>query len=248
LTFGPDPFVSIPASLRAMPGDTVTVPVTIDDASGLEAVDLSIGYDTALLELVAVRPGAVTAGATLVMGPLTPGGSLTAGLVLASPLTSSRGGSLLELDYRVRPGAPSGPTPIDLQQVSLNEGWLVLTPTPVAGSDATDGLVTIVSASAPSTASETRAVSPMPRAIPGSAVTIRHGVRAPEGTPAGLVDLSGRVRSEDVASPTFRAASPWVSAFLLEVAASGADDPNREIRVELGEAPQVLAAVEALPA
>jgi hypothetical protein len=56
------------------------------------------------------------------------------------------GGSLLEVDYRIKPTAAVGPVLIDLRQVSLNEGGLVLTPTLVAGPDPTDGVITIVSA------------------------------------------------------------------------------------------------------
>jgi hypothetical protein len=190
LTFGPDPFVSLPTTLSATPGSIVTVPLTIDDARGLEALDVQIGYDPAALEVVAVRPGTVTAGATLIKGPPT-SGTLTVGAVLGAPRAEAGGGTLLEIDLRVKPTAPLGGTPIDLRRVSLNEGWLVLTPTPVAGPDPTDGQLTVV---------------PAPRLLARSELGDVHQARS---------------------------ARRWIRPFLLELAAVGADDPNREIHIAL---------------
>jgi hypothetical protein len=152
---GRDPLVSLPTTLQAAPGGMVTVPVTIDDALGLEAGDLVLGWDTSQLEVVAVRTGTVTAGATLMThqpAPTTDGGLLHVGLVLRAPRPGSGGGSLLEVDYRVAPIAEAGPIALDLRQVTLNEGGLVLTPLPVPGPDPTDGRITVVNAAAPALA------------------------------------------------------------------------------------------------
>ncbi|MCM8594071.1 cohesin domain-containing protein [Accumulibacter sp.] len=145
---GADPYVHIPTNLSGIPGSVITVPVLIDDAVGLEAADLRLVYDPALLEVVAVRAGLVTTGATIVTNP-TPAdsatGALTVGLALTTPRPAG-GGSLLEIDFRIRPTATSGATALNLTRVSLNEDGLVLTPQPVPGPDGSDGLLTILGA------------------------------------------------------------------------------------------------------
>ena len=148
---GLDPAVNIPTTLSGAPGGTVTVPVSIDNAAGLESADLQIAYDSAKLDLLAVRAGTVTGGATLLTSPIDPttaAGALTVGLALTTP-HGPGSGSLLEMDLRIKPNAPGGPTSLDLKSVSLNEGGLVVTPTPVAGLDQTDGVITILSGNSP---------------------------------------------------------------------------------------------------
>ncbi|MCB1967173.1 MAG: cadherin-like domain-containing protein, partial [Candidatus Accumulibacter sp.] len=145
---GPDPYVHIPTDLSGTPGSVLTVPVLIDDAVGLESVDLRLAYDPALLEIVAVREGSATNGATIITNPApasNANGTLVVGLALTNPRPAG-GGSLLEIDFRIRPTAASGSTALNLTQVSLNEDGLVLTPLPVPGQDGSDGLLTIRSA------------------------------------------------------------------------------------------------------
>jgi hypothetical protein len=147
-TIGLDPLVNIPTTLSATAGSTVTVPVNIDNADGLELVDLQIGYDPAVIDVLGVRAGTVTSGAMLVTNPTDPAnatGTIAVGLVLPTP-DGPGGGSLLEVDYRLKPSAPAGPVLLDLRQVSLNEGVYVLTPTPIPGPDPTDGLITVMPA------------------------------------------------------------------------------------------------------
>jgi hypothetical protein len=49
----------------------------------------------------------------------------------------------LEIDFRIKPGIFPTITAMDLQRVSLNEGQLELTYTPVPGPDVTDGSIAI---------------------------------------------------------------------------------------------------------
>jgi glucose/arabinose dehydrogenase len=242
LVFGPDPFVSMSTTASASPGGTVTVPVTIDEALGLEAVDLRIGYDPTLLEVVAVRPGAVTAGATMVRGPVTPG-SLVVGLVLGSARTAAGGGSLLEVDYRVKPTAAAGVAALDLQQVSLNEGYLVLTPLPVPGPDPTDGAITVVATvTLPATMQEVTARLPVasPRALPDHP-------RPGEGKTPAIIDWSAPVQTVAPAPVALqvprsaRSDTVWTRRFLLEVALAPSDDANQALRVGLVGVPEVQA-------
>ena len=142
---GADPYVHIATDLTGAPGSMITVPVLIDDAVDLEAADLRLSYDATLLEVVAVRAGSVTTGATIITNP-TPAsnatGTLTVGLALTTPRPAG-GGSLLEIDFRIKPTATSGATALNLTQVSLNEDGLVLSPLPVPGHDGSDGILTI---------------------------------------------------------------------------------------------------------
>src|SRR5206468_604719 len=81
------------------------------------------------------------------------------GIVLysATPISTSVGGSLVTIDFHVRPGAPVGPTPINLAAsvnpngqgviataIDDNQGPLTLHPVPTnATDDAVDGLVLV---------------------------------------------------------------------------------------------------------
>src|SRR3989442_6895411 len=143
LVTGADPFVNIPTTLSGTPGSTVTAPIMIDNAAGLESVDVRLTYNASLLDVLAVRTGSVTAGATLLTNLNVPG-VITAALALTTPRTAGAG-SLIEIDYRIKSTATPGLTALNLTQVSLNEDGLVLTPAPVAGPDPTDGSITIVS-------------------------------------------------------------------------------------------------------
>jgi Ca2+-binding RTX toxin-like protein len=141
-----DPLVNIPTTLSGTPGSTVPVPVHIDNAAGLEAVDLQLAYETAVLELssTGVRKGTLTNDSTLIVNL-----DEAAGIVrVALALTAARppgDGTLVEFDYQISPTALPGTTRLDLQGVSLNEGALVLSPIPLPGLDPTDGLITVFS-------------------------------------------------------------------------------------------------------
>ena len=149
ITMGADPYVHIPTTLTGTPDNIVTVPVMIDDAVGLESVDLKLTYDPSVLEVAAVRTGRVTSGGTLVTNPTPPTnatGAITVGLALTTPRPAG-GGSLIDIDFHVKSTAiPGTTTGLNLTQVSLNEDGLVLTPAPTPGLDPTDGLIAIRSA------------------------------------------------------------------------------------------------------
>jgi hypothetical protein len=146
-----DPRVNLSPIITGSPGDTLTVPVQIDEAGGAEAVDLQLSWDPAVLQVLAVRPGVGGRGATLISNSLESAaatGRLAVGLALDAPLGPG-GRSLLEIDFRIRPTASLGATLLDLRQVRLNEGSLLLTPTPVPGPDPTDGWLIVAEPEAP---------------------------------------------------------------------------------------------------
>jgi len=125
---GPDPLMSVP-NLTVVPGGRVRVPVLLDDATGLQAADISLQYDTSLLDLT---------GADVSLGVLTAGWTLTANVddaagevrlwVYSTNILAGGSGSLVELEFEVPADAQPGQTAIDLLDSSmLNEGRLVLT-------------------------------------------------------------------------------------------------------------------------
>jgi voltage-gated potassium channel Kch len=54
---GPDPLVNIPTALTGLPGATVTVPVNVDNAAGIEAADIVLKFDPNVLTFVAAHAG-----------------------------------------------------------------------------------------------------------------------------------------------------------------------------------------------
>ncbi|MFA6133899.1 MAG: CARDB domain-containing protein [Phycisphaerae bacterium] len=125
---GPDPLMSVP-NLTAVPGGRVSVPVLLGDATGLQAADICLRYDTSLLDLT---------NADVSLGTLTPGWTLTTNVddaagevrlwVYSTNILAGGSGSLVELNFQVSAGALPGQALLDLADTSsLNEGHLVLT-------------------------------------------------------------------------------------------------------------------------
>ncbi|HXG09446.1 MAG TPA: PQQ-dependent sugar dehydrogenase [Gemmataceae bacterium] len=148
---GPDPLLSLPANLRARPGDTVTVPINLDPSDGLQSLDLALAYDADRLELAAVEPGTLTGDFDLFQTNPQPGTLRAALARLAGPIAGRGAGSVLEVVFRIRSDAPPGPAVINLLEelaptrTWLNEGGLVLTPAPSdAAGDLLDGQIIVL--------------------------------------------------------------------------------------------------------
>ena len=136
---GPDPVVSAPAETPVQAGGSAVLSLTIDQAAGLQALDLSVGYDAAMLNLTPsdLTAGSLLAGApapwTLVTNRDEQSGKLVVTAYSTQPLPAG-GGELLRLTTRPAAGVTAGSSPVDLEG-SLNEGQLTLTPV--------DGRVTV---------------------------------------------------------------------------------------------------------
>lgn len=147
---GPDPLLSIPRNLQGRPGDTLVVPVNLDISAGLESVDLAISYDARRLEVVEVGRGSLTEDFDLMLVNRTKG-TIRVGLGRTAGAISDRGsGSVLRITFRIRSGAATGRTIINLLEkvgtttTQLNEGALDLNPDPSnRAGDALDGVVRI---------------------------------------------------------------------------------------------------------
>lgn len=140
---GPDPLLSIPDDLTAEPGDALTVPIQLDDATGLEGADVVLQYDTNVFDLTAqnIKTGDLLDGWSLVANVNEPSGTVKIIMYNTTPHTGG-GGTIVSMNVDVSTDAYSGPSVIDLQESSeLNEGALVLT--------LDDGTVTIINGKEP---------------------------------------------------------------------------------------------------
>ncbi|MDM4019172.1 cohesin domain-containing protein [Roseiconus lacunae] len=140
--------VDIPDDLTAAPAATVSVPVNIDDATGVRGAEIRLEFDPDLLELNQddVTAGEIWDGAsdTQVTVNIDQATGSVVIFVSASAAITSGEGSLVELNFSVADTATIGDTSdLDLTSVVLNEGQVAVSPAPISGSDQTDGVLTI---------------------------------------------------------------------------------------------------------
>ncbi len=130
---GPDPVVSIASGVYyGSRGAWVTVPVEIDEAAGLLAADLQIGYDTSQLLMenanIVIQGGLneFLSGWTLVSNTNESTGTIRIALYATEPHPGGNG-ALVEMTFEVESTAVVGTTVLDVEG-QLNEGGLVITP------------------------------------------------------------------------------------------------------------------------
>jgi hypothetical protein len=85
--------------LLAMPGDTISVPLDIDDAIGIYGADIAVIYDADLLEAIDVKPTSLFSGANTVPNLDDPGRVVLA-MASADPIAVDSG-ALVEIIFRV---------------------------------------------------------------------------------------------------------------------------------------------------
>lgn len=140
--------VDIPDDLSAAPSAIVSAPVNIDTAVGVRAAEIRLSYDTSVLD---IDPDAITLGSVWGTGSdaqITANVDDAAGTIVIFVASSSEltgiSGSLVELPFEVASNAViDSTTVLDLTLVTLNEGQISVDPSPIAGTDSTDGLLTI---------------------------------------------------------------------------------------------------------
>ena len=137
---GADPTLFLSTTAVGIRGGTISFPVTIsDDASGLQAADLSFSYDPTLVHLAS--NSAIVLDSTLPSGWIIGAVNLNdaAGTVRISMFTSGAPlptgpQNLLNLMFSVNANAPAGVSPVTIvttgtpSQTRLNEGALTLSP------------------------------------------------------------------------------------------------------------------------
>jgi hypothetical protein len=142
--------VSLP-HVQAKAGDTISVPIHINPGAALSTYDLMINYDTSMLDLKAMNPGALLPGDWMFFGNMN-NDSGTAYAMSFSPMGAGLGegvgsGAILDLVFTVPASAPSGITPITvsrdpLSALPLNDGEIAMQVIP--------GAVTVTAAPEPS--------------------------------------------------------------------------------------------------
>lgn len=120
------PKLSVGAKLRAPLGGSIKVPIGIDDATGIQSLDLVFAYDSGLIALPAsgelIDVGLATIGWSFVANTTTPGQIRISGFG-TTPLSGGSAG-LLALNLKVKAGVSIGTTDLDLVSASFNEGAL----------------------------------------------------------------------------------------------------------------------------
>ncbi len=142
--------VGFSGSLSGQVGALVSAPVSIDSAIGVRAVTIRIQYDPAVLTLSQENVTAGSAWNSATDTQITTNVNQTTGVAVvflnASSDLTATGGTLAQFGFVVKSGATAGTiSKIDLTEVRLNEGAIAVDPLPVAGTDFTDGSITVAS-------------------------------------------------------------------------------------------------------
>jgi probable HAF family extracellular repeat protein/predicted outer membrane repeat protein len=127
---GPDPIVSLPASVSVAPGGFIDVPISINPANGVEAFNLQFTFDAARFDVQSVDLSAGTvltsAASSWTLAAAPTAGVLTIGGYAITPLVSGSGAFLI-VRLHAKSDAPGGSSAITIGG-ELNEGGLTLTP------------------------------------------------------------------------------------------------------------------------
>lgn len=122
LALSPKPPVvlTVPEGELGIPSATVTVPVNVDDVTGLGilSIDFTVEFNPAVVTATSVSTGTLTSGCTLTDN-LTVQGQATVSVFCTAALTGS--GSIAEIDFNVGGSRGQG-SPVLVTSVLLNEG------------------------------------------------------------------------------------------------------------------------------
>jgi hypothetical protein len=165
---------SLAGGLTGYPSEKLTVPVSVDDAAGVRAVELHITYDTNVLDAdsKSVLPGSVWGGRGSVMTKVDDDKGTIVAWLFSSRELGPATGSLVDIRFTVDEDAIAGAkADIDLTRLELNEGQIVVDPSPRPGKDGADGWVmvagheSVVAASQQPKVSSTAKVTAPARAV-----------------------------------------------------------------------------------
>ncbi len=140
--------VDIPDDLTGHILEQVSTPINVDNATGIRAAEIRVAYDTTVLDIAEadISAGTVWAGdatADVVASVDEAAGTIVVSIFGAESLPAISG-SLVNFRFTIRAGATVGSsTVIDLTEVRINEGAIVLDTNPQPGPDATDGRITV---------------------------------------------------------------------------------------------------------
>lgn len=118
--------------------------VHVENAADLRAAEVHFKYDPLLIQIQQddIRPGAAWSNGASVISKVDESVGEVTVFVFSSTAADVRDGNLLEIALkRTSIGRCHSSATIDLQEVRLNEGEIVLTNEPVVGPDSTDGMM-----------------------------------------------------------------------------------------------------------
>jgi len=122
------PVLIIPDNLPGSPGGTVTVPVSIDDATDIAFASINVFFDPAVLEIASTDVSFGDLWLGVDGWSLTPN-ALPGQVVIilfnaGGQATATGGGVIAELEFTVKADAPNGVTDLDIEPIDPNEGGL----------------------------------------------------------------------------------------------------------------------------
>jgi hypothetical protein len=122
----PPVVLSLPDDAAGIPASTVSIPVNLDDVTGLEVLsaDVTVRFDPAVLTATGVGSGSLTGGCT-VTGNLTVAGRAVVSVFCTSALSGA--GSIASITFDVL-GVRGQGTPLDIVSALLNEGTPAVCP------------------------------------------------------------------------------------------------------------------------
>jgi hypothetical protein len=194
--------VSLDGNLSVTPGTTITVPLVVDGAAGLESLRATIGFDEAALEYRGFRM-LETFEYRLVRAS---GGVITVDLARLSGLPAAAS-EIVEFDFVVKATATAGTKLIDLQAVVYDDTHFSTAAPNLAGRDDQDAIVTVVLPAPPA--------PPVLTSAAVNASSLRQAV-APIGLPGNVgtpVNWSEQLSAPaTVSAPAPAAVAEWKSA------------------------------------
>lgn len=111
-------------SVVCNPGTRVAIPATLDEAQGLAVVTLTVNYDPLVLDFVEAREGTLADAFSFDFSVAEESGSVTVVAVAPEDIAESRGGTVAEFVFDVRPGSEALHSPLALADVRLEEETL----------------------------------------------------------------------------------------------------------------------------
>jgi hypothetical protein len=107
-------------------GSTVQVPVNIGALNGLEAVDITITFDSTVLSAQPATLGSIVPSGALIESNTTTPGQIIIEMASATGITGP--GQLVVLNFNVVSGSPCQTTALTFQNVSFNDGQIPANP------------------------------------------------------------------------------------------------------------------------
>jgi uncharacterized delta-60 repeat protein len=125
---GLDPTVTIGTVALANPGNTITIPVSISDTTGLLGANFTIDFDGSQLQFVSATVGTADGNFSVFTYANNSAGTLNLGLADNSTALGAGSGTIAYLTFSIPAAAPSGTNPVTIAGADggLNEGGLAL--------------------------------------------------------------------------------------------------------------------------